>query len=305
MFRCVVAFSLLLGSSAVAQERLHIVTTTTDLRSLAEAVGGDRVEVTSLVPAGTDAEEYQPKPQDVTLLKDARMVVRVGLDFDIWFDRLLARAMFTQSVPALQRGQSGHVDASYAIAVLDVRGVSVGPSDGHAHGSGNPHFWLDPKNAEIITGNIVERLAYLDSANSVFYEANRNAFLDRLAAKIKDWEARLAPLQGRPMIAYHNDWAYFARRFRLNIVDFIEPKPGVPPSAARLASLINTMRARNINIIVRQPNQPEQDVAFLAQKTGAQVVLLAGSVGTLPGADSYISLFDTNVAALVAAHEQQ
>ena len=179
-----------------------------------------------------------------------------------------------------------------------MRGVSVGPGDGHAHGSGNPHYWLDPKNAEIITANVLAGLARVDPANTPTYEANRLAFLARLEGKLKQWEAKLAPLHGVPLVAYHNSFAYFARRFRLDFVGFVEPRPGVPPPPSHIATLIGTMRARGVKIIVRQPHEPEKNTAFLAQRTGAAVVLLAASVGALPGADDYISLFDANVAAL-------
>jgi ABC-type Zn uptake system ZnuABC Zn-binding protein ZnuA len=290
-----------LASPSLAEERLRIVTTTTDLRSLVEAVGGERVEVTNLVPASVDAEEYQAKPQDVVRLKDARVVVRIGLDFDLWFDRLLNRAALTQpTVAALRRGGTGHVDASLAIAVLDQRGASIGPGDGHAHASGNPHYWLDPKNADIVTGHILETLAQIDPTSGHYYEANRLAFLERLEAKLRDWDTQLAPLRGKPMIAYHNTWAYLARRFRLEFVGFIEPKPGVPPSPAHLAAIIKTMRDRGVRLVVRQPHEPERNAAFVAEKAGAAVVLLAGSVGALPAARDYLSLFDANVAALTA-----
>ena len=188
-----------LSGPARAQERLAIVTTTGDLRTLAEAVGGDRVAVTSLVPAGFDAEEYQPRPQDLARVKRAQAVVRIGLDFDLWFDRLLA-----QAGSSVRRGAAGYIDASFGIAALDVRGTSVG--DGHAHGSGNPHYWLDPKNAEIITANVLEALARLDPANTAIYEANRLAFLARLERKLKDWEGKLAAFNGVPLVAYHNSW---------------------------------------------------------------------------------------------------
>jgi ABC-type Zn uptake system ZnuABC Zn-binding protein ZnuA len=303
--RCALAFIvtvLAFASSAVAQDKLRIVTTTTDLKSLAEAVGGDRVEVVSLVPPNLDPEEYQAKPQDVARLKDARVVVRVGLDFDLWLDRLLTQATLAHaSIRSLRRGGPGHVDASQAIAVLDQRGIAVGPSDGHAHASGNPHYWLDPKNAEIITGNILETLARIDPANGPQYEANRLAFLARLDAALADWSAALAALQGVPMVAYHNSWAYLARRFRLNVIGSIEQKPGVPPSPARLAELIRVMGERKVPIIVRQPHEPERAASFLAERTGAVVVVLAGSVGALPAAQDYLSLFASNVAALSAA----
>jgi len=280
---------------AWAQERLAVVTTTGDLRSLTEAVGGARVEVRALTPSGFDPEEYQPRPQDLVRARKAQAAVRGGLDFDLWVDRLLA-----QAGGSVRRGAPGYVDASLGIATLDVRGLSIG-GDGHAHGSGNPHYWLDPRNAEIITGNIQAALASIDPANAEAYAANRLAFLSRLEGKLKDWDERLAALRGVPLVAYHNSWPYFARRFRLEFIGTVEPKPGVPPSPAHLASLIGTMNARGARIIVRQPHEPERDAAFVAQRTGGVVVVLAASVGALPGADDYVSLFDVNIAALRAA----
>src|SRR5436853_7826759 len=180
----------------LAQERIAVVTTTTDLRSLTEAVGGEHVAVVSLVPPNMDAEEYQAKPQDVLRLRTARMIVRVGLDYDLWAERLLLQA----GNSAIRRGGPGYVDASFAISVLELRGMSVGPGDGHAHGSGNPHYWLDPKNAEIITGTILEALARIDAAHATSYEANRTTFLARLQAKLIEWEARLAPIRALPIV---------------------------------------------------------------------------------------------------------
>lgn len=293
----VLAAWLALLSPAFAQQRLQVVTTTTDLRSLTEAVGGDLIVAVNLVPASMDAEDYQPKPKDVLRLKNAQMLVRVGLDHDLWVDRLLVQAGKRE----LGRGGPGYVDASFAIAVLELRGMSVGPGDGHAHGSGNPHYWLDPKNAEIITGTILEALARIDPANAARYEANRLAFLSRLQAKLAEWEERLAPLKATPIVAYHNSWPYFARRFRLDFVGFIETKPGVPPSPAHLAGIVKTMRERGVRIVVREPHEPERDVAFVAGKAGASIVTLAASVGALPQANDYISLFDVNVAGLIAA----
>jgi ABC-type Zn uptake system ZnuABC Zn-binding protein ZnuA len=246
-----------------------------------------------------DAEEYQPKPQDLLRLKNARLLVRVGLDYDLWLDRLLAQA----DNPNLSRGGAGYVDASFAIPVLEVRGISVGP--GHAHGHGNPHYWLDPKNAEIITSTILEALARGDPANAATYEANRLAFLARLETKLSEWETKLAPLKAMPLVAYHNSWPYFARRFRLDFVGFLETKPGVPPSPSHLAGILQTMRARAVRIVVREPYQPERDVAFVAGKAGASVVTLAASVGALPQTDDFISLFERDVEALRAAASAQ
>lgn len=303
LYQLLVALGLASGlalcqtTPARAENRIRVVTTTTDLRSLTEAVGGDFVDAISLVPANFDAEEYQPKPQDVLRLKDARLVVRVGLDYDLWFDRLLDAAAARE----LRRGGPGYVDASFGIAPLEVRGVAIGPGDGHAHGSGNPHYWLDPKNAEFITANIMEGLAHVDPANAKTYEANRQVFLIRLSAKLTEWEARLAPLRLMPLIAYHNSWPYFARRFRLDFADFIEVKPGVPSTPSHLAGIIETMREQHVRLVVREPHEPERDVAFVAARAGASVVVLAAGVGALPGTGDYLALFDTDVAALANA----
>lgn len=294
-FPCI-ALALVLAGAAAAQERLAVVTTTTDLASLVEAVGGEHVAVTSIAPPTMDAEDYQPKPRDATLLKGARMVVRVGLDYDLWFDRLLAQA----GMPEIRRGGRGYVDASFAIAVLEVKGASVGPGDGHAHGNGNPHYWLDPKNAEIITGTILEALARIDPRHASAYEDNRRRFLVRLNDRLADWERRMAVLHGVALIAYHNSWAYFARRFRLDIVGLIEPKPGVPPSPAHLAGILRLMREKGVRIVVREPHEPQRDATFIAEKSGAAVVIVAASVGAIPAARDYVALFDANVDALTA-----
>jgi ABC-type Zn uptake system ZnuABC Zn-binding protein ZnuA len=294
---CLVIGPVLGPTPAWAEDRIGVVTTTTDLRSLTEAVGGDLVEAVSLVPPNFDAEQYQPKPQDALRLKNARLVVRVGLDYDLWFDSLLNAAAARE----LRRGGAGYVDASFGIAPLEVRGVAIGPGDGHAHGSGNPHYWLDPENAGFITANIMEGLARIDPAHTKTYEANRQAFLARLSAKLTEWEAKLAPLKSMPIIAYHNSWPYFARRFRLDFAEFLEIKPGVPSTPSHLAAIIDTMRSRNARLVVREPHEPERDVAFVAAKTGASVVVLAASVGAMPGATDYLSLFDTDIAALLDA----
>jgi len=302
-----VALCLALASPGLAQDRvqtdrirpdrIEVVTTTTDLRSLTEAVGGERVAVVSLAPATMNAEDYQPKPQDVVRLTHARLLVRVGLDYDLWVDRLLAQA----GRPEIGRGGPFYVDTSRDIAALELRGMSVGPGDGHAHGSGNPHYWLDPQNADLITGSILEALERIDPEHAAGYEARRAAFLLRLQAKLAEWENALAPLKALPMVAYHDSWPYFARRFRLDLLGFIEIKPGVPPSPSHLAGLIQAMRAGGARIVVREPHEPDRDVAFVADKAGATVVTLAASVGALPQAGDYFALFDADVAALKAA----
>ena len=187
------------------------------------------------------------------------------------------------------------MDASYAIALLEVLGASIGDAGGHAHGSGNPHYWLDLANAEIITGNILEALLRLDPGNASFYEKRRLDYLALLRTKIELWTMQLAPFAGKAIVAYHNDWAYFARRFRLNIASFVETRPGVPPSPAHLATLATLIREKEIRVFVRQVQQPAADRVprCTRQRSGCA----AGNVAVC-GTEDYISLFEVNISNL-------
>jgi ABC-type Zn uptake system ZnuABC Zn-binding protein ZnuA len=278
-----------------AGEPLRIVATTAELESLAVAVGGDLISVTHLVPAGQDGENFQPRPQDLARVREAQAVLRVGVDYDLWLERLLAQS----GNPRVQRGGAGYIDASADVALLDVRAGGVGPDDGHAHGRGNPHYWLDPANAAMITATILEALARLDPPNAKRYEANRLAFLERLDARMPGWKRALE--NAPALIAYHDTWPYFARRFRLRFVGIIELRPGVPTSPSHLAKLARDGAEARVGAIVREPHEPARDAQFLAERTGARVAVLASGVGAVPEARDYISLIDYNVRALSPA----
>ncbi|MBI4274719.1 MAG: zinc ABC transporter substrate-binding protein [Rhizobiales bacterium] len=301
-----VAVLLAFVSTGAAQNRLRVVTTTSDLRSLAKAVGGELITVSSLVPPGDKPEAYLPRLQDIGILKGTRVVLRAGSGIDPWFDKLLARAAKKNGPTGIERGEAGHIDGSLAIAAQDALAVSAGfAPPPRVRGGPFPHYWLDPKTADEITAKIAATFSALDPQGKRNYEANREAFLVRLNSKIREWEARLAPLRGVPMVAYHDDWTYFAGRFKLQFVDFIATRDSAPPRRSRIAELVKMMRERGIRLIVSEPNQPERHARRVAQQADAKLILLAGSVGVLPGAADYISLFDTNVNALVAAIEKR
>ena len=251
------------------------------------------MQASHLIAPGRDAESFQPKPQDVARVRDAQVVVRAGVDYDLWLDRLLAQS----GNAAIARGAPGYVDASKYVALLDVRAGGI-TDEGHPHGRGNPHYWLDPANAEMITAAIAEGYAHADPANAKRYEANRAAYLARLDARIREWQEALRPFQGVALIAYHDTWPYFARRFRLHFVATIEPRPGVPPSAAHLAALAKLGAGSRVAAIVREPYEPARDVEFLAAKSGARVAILASGVGEVPEAADYLALIDYDVKAL-------
>jgi ABC-type Zn uptake system ZnuABC Zn-binding protein ZnuA len=300
--------ALLGPATAQQQERLRVVTTTGDLRVLAKAVGAERVIVTSLVPAGERPERYQPRLQETSTLKGARVVVRAGPAIDGWFDKLLSLATKKNGPTGIERGQKGHIDASAAVAASDPMLVSAGFAARNRRsqrGAATLHYWLDPKTADAITAAMVKTFSEVDPDNKKYYEQNRTAFLSRLNQKLGEWTARLEPLKGEPLLAFHDDWDYFARRFNLNIVDFITERDGAPPKLGRIGELTKLIKDKNIKIILAEANQPERHSNMLAQRTGAKVVQLAGSVGMLPNTDDYISLFDANVNALVTAHKQK
>jgi ABC-type Zn uptake system ZnuABC Zn-binding protein ZnuA len=290
------------ASAGLAQDRLRVVTSSADLRSLVKAVGAERVIVSSLVPRGERVENYQPRLQDVAVLKGARAVVRAGAGIDPWFDKLLARAAQKNGRTGIERGEEGHIDASLAIA-NDPLGVAAGFAQSRrgSRGSANLHYWLDPKTAYSITAEILKTFSALDPTNRVYYENNRRTFLARLDDKLAEWTARLAPLRGEPIIAFWDDWGYFADRFGLNIVDFIVLRDRAHPKRWHMRDVTNLMKEKKIKLIISEAGQPERHVNRIAGQTGAKVVELAGSVGMLPNTDDYIALFDANVNALVAA----
>jgi ABC-type Zn uptake system ZnuABC Zn-binding protein ZnuA len=289
-----------LVSAPVSAQSFRFVATTSDLASLAQSVAGDLAQVETIVPPAADPEAFEPRPSDLARLKGASLVIRVGLGYDDWLNKLLTM----HGDAAVNRGGAGYVDASVGIPLLEVKGSqldSAAARDGHAHGLANPHYWLDPANAKTITGAIAEAGIRVAPELAEKLIANRDDFLSRLDASLARWEQLLAPHRAARLIAYHNTWPYFARRFRLDVVDVIEIKEGVAPSPARLAKLAAIMREQKIRLIVHEPFEPEEASQLLARRTGAAVVKLAPSVRSLPAANSYLALFDYNVATLAQA----
>jgi ABC-type Zn uptake system ZnuABC Zn-binding protein ZnuA len=274
-----------------------VLATTPDLKSITEAVSGGTVRVESLVPPGANPEAFEPRPSHLALVRDAALVVRVGLGYDEWLDRLLRQGQNAR----LQRGGPGYLDLSTDIALVEVQGRSVEARSGHAHGSANPHYWLDPLNAEIMSAHIAEALTRVVPDKRDTIVAAQARFAADVKTGVQRWTSALEPYRGAAVITYHNSWPYFARRFRLNIVDAIEPKEGVPPNVTWLATLAARMRDKKVRAILHEPFEPIEASRFLAERTGARVVLLAPSVGSKAEAKDFFSLFDHNVDLLTKA----
>lgn len=279
--------------------QLKVVTSTTDLASIAAAVGGDLVTVRHISEGYQDPHFAEAKPSFVLQLRDADVFAFVGLDLEIGWMPLLVQGARN---PDIQAGGKGYVDASQAIDVLDRATSRVDRSQGDVHPAGNPHYWLDPENGRRIARLFRAKFAELDPAHAADYAKNAAAFEARLNAAEKSWADELAVLKGKPIVAYHTSWKYFAEYTGLNIVGFMEPKPGVPPSPSHLAGLILQMKRTGAKAIIMEPFYNRKDADFVAQKTGATVVILPPSVDGLPGKnlDDYVKLMTFDVELLAS-----
>ena len=271
---------------------LPIAATTTDLADLVAAVGGDHVRVECLTDPRHDPHARDLLPRQLGRLKDAALVVRVGLDHEPWLPRAVAAGG--------ARGRD--LDLSRAVTVLDPDTPRLrADARPHLHAYGNPHYWLDPENARPLTARIAEALAELRPDAAPAFRTNRARFLARLDAGLARWRAALAPFAGARLVAVHDTWPYFARRFGLVIAAAVEEQPGVPASPAHLARLVERMRTAGVRTIVAEPGAAPALLRRLADATGARIVTLVPSVGAEPEAGDYIALFELNVRRLAAA----
>lgn len=291
-----IAIILLLISAQSFAGTIKVVTTLTDLKSIAELIGGDKVSVTSIATGYQNPHFVDPKPSYIMNLSSANLFVTVGLDLETgWSPQLLT----SSRNPKIQKGAAGYVDASENIPLLQVPS-SANRGEGDIHIYGNPHYWLDPLNGKIIARNIANGLERVDPANKSYYEANLKSFNDKIDAKMKEWAAKMAPFKGSPIIAYHNEWVYFETRFGLHIVDFMEPKPGIPPTPSQLVKVIDEVKSNKIKVIISSPYFTTSSSDVVAKQTGVKVLTLATSVSAFDSIKNYFDLFDYDIAQLTA-----
>jgi ABC-type Zn uptake system ZnuABC Zn-binding protein ZnuA len=291
----VITLVLLVTVPAWGGDPLRVVTTSTDLKSLVEVVGGDGVRVVSLAPPIHEPHVVEVKPQQLAELRSAALLVRIGLDHEPW----LARVLTTVNDPRFAPGGPADLDVSKTVALLQTETARVRPERGvHQHGFGNPHYWLDPENARSITASVLEALGRIAPADRRVFESNRSRFVAELEARLRRWKESMAPYRGTRVVVVHESWPYFAERFGLQILGAIEPTPGVPPSPSYLASLVQRMKDARVGLVIAEPASDSAMVKQVAARSGARAVVLIPSVGGDPGARDYLSLFDTNIARL-------
>ena len=295
--KAIVIIAFLLGIFSVANAgKIKVVTTTTDLRSIAELIGGNKISATSIATGYQNPHFVDPKPSYIISLSNADLFVTVGLDLETgWSPQLLSSSRNTK----IQKGSAGYVDASAGIGLLQVPS-SANRAEGDIHIYGNPHYWLDPMNGKVIARNIANGLERVDPSNKSTYEANLGAFYKRIDEKMKEWQSKMASFRGSKIIAYHNEWVYFETRFGLDVVDFMEPKPGIPPSPSQLVKVIKEVKANNIKVIISSPYFTTSSSDVVAKQTGVKVLTLATSVGAFDSIKDYFDLFDYDISHLTA-----
>jgi ABC-type Zn uptake system ZnuABC Zn-binding protein ZnuA len=289
---------LLLAAPAIARAQLRVVTTTEDLASLAREVGGDKIAVESLSSGTQDPHFVEPKPSLLLKLNRAALLVAVGRELELaWLPPLLTQARNAK----IQPGTPGYLDASTGVRILEIPTGQITRAMGDVHPAGNPHYWLDPRNGLVIARAIEARLGELVPAERAYFAQRVAAFAQRLADAEKRWDAKLAPYKGAKIVTYHRSWANFVERFGLNVVGYIEPKPGIPPPPRHIVDLIADMRQQQIKVILVEPYFDLRTPESIARETGAAVLVMPPSVGGVTAAGDYIALFDYDVNLLVSA----
>ena len=282
--------------ASTANAQIKVVATTPDLASLAREIGGNAVSVMALAKPTEDPHFVDAKPSHIVTLNRADVLIDGGAELELgWLPPLLE----SSRNPKIAAGAPGRVVASTGIRMLEIPS-SFDRSKGDVHSLGNPHFLVDPLDAKIVAKNIADHFSRVDPKSASIYAANLARFNSAVDAKTAQWTSALAPYKGAKIVTYHKDFLYFATRFGLTIVDELEPKPGIAPSPAHLASVIGTMKSQGVKVVLVQPYQNRRTAETVARQTGATVLDMPEQPGAKSNTPTYITMMDNLVNTLVA-----
>lgn len=271
-----------------ATAKIKVAASLTDLASITSYIGGDQVEVFAVAKANSNPHFVEVLPSYMIRVSRVAIYLKVGLGLDPWADPIIEGA---------RNNAITVVDCSQGIDVLEKPTGKVDASQGDVHQHGNPHYWLDPANGIIIADHIKAALSKADPDHAAMFEANANKFKEESAMKIKAWKAKMSGLQGTPIVTYHSSWVYLAKAYKLRIIGYVEPLPGIPPTARHLQALQEKIRAEKARILIQEPYYGDSDAKFLGRNTGILLYRFTPScVGT--GKDEYFRHFDAMVNAL-------
>ena len=299
---CLALLGGLLIAPAPASAALKVITTTSDLASLAGEVGGDRISVESLARGYQDPHFVEAKPSFVIKLHRADLLIAIGRELELgWLPPLVTQARNAK----IQPGGAGYLDASLTARILDIPTGPITRAMGDVHPLGNPHYWLEPGNGRLIAQAVRNKLSELVPADTAYFAQRYDDFDRRLAAAEKRWDATMALYKGTKVVTYHRSWPNFMARFGLEVVGYVEPKPGIPPSPSHTLDLVGEMKRSGIKLIVVEPYFSLRTPQAIAnQVPGAKVLVLAPSVGGVKDVPDYIQLFEYNVNLLAGALKQ-
>jgi zinc/manganese transport system substrate-binding protein len=294
----VIATVIALASIAHARAGISVITSTEDLAALVKEIGGDKVSVEALAKGYQDPHFVEAKPSFVLKLHSADLLVVVGRELEIgWLPPLITQSRNSK----IQPGGAGYLDASLTARILDIPTGQVTRAMGDVHPQGNPHFWLEPGNGRQVAKAIQDKLTSLSQGDSAYFAQRYADFDRRLAEGEKRWQAAMAPYKGLKIVTYHRSWPNFADVFGLDVVGYVEPKPGIPPSPAHQLELTQAMKQQGIKIILVEPYFDLQTPNKIARDTGAKVVVMPPSVGGVKEVQNYLQLFDYDVNLLISA----
>ena len=298
---CLPAIVSILATALSAQAKLNVVATLPDFGAIAEAIGGDKVKVTSIARGTEDPHFVDARPSFIRVLNQADVLLEGGAELEIgWLPPLVNSARNAK----ILSDAPGHVILSRGIRLLDVPTGPVDRSMGDVHPLGNPHYASDPANGKIMAATIAAAFSLLDNANAAFYEANLKKFNDRLDAKLAEWTKAMEPFRGTKVLTYHKSFDYLLERFGLVLAGTIEPKPGIEPSPTHINALIPRAKAEGVKLVLIEPNRPRKTPTFVAESIGARLVILPQSVGGAEKVTDYFNLFDYDVARIAEALKQ-
>ena len=284
--------------TASEAKKLNVVTSTTDMAALAQEVGGDKITVEALAKGYQDPHFVEAKPSFLLKLRNADLLILVGLQLEIgWLPPLITQCGNAR----IQVGAPGYLDASQFAEILDIPTGQVTRAMGDVHPLGNPHYWLDPNNGRRVARGIAQKLGEMDPADSQYFQQRFQDFDQRLTAAEKNWDAQMAPYKGRKVVTYHTSWSNFAKHFGLQVVGYIEPRPGIPPTPAHTIEIIQLMRRDNVKVVVVEPYFDLKTPNSIGSATGAKVIVLLPSVGGEKEATDYFKLFDYDINLLIQA----
>jgi len=294
----VLALFVLLASQAFAQSKLTVVTTTEDLASIGREVGGDRVTIESIARGYQDPHFVEAKPSFILKLQRADLLVAVGRELEIgWLPPLIQQSRNGK----IQPGAAGYLDASLGATILEIPTGQITRAMGDVHPLGNPHYWLDPENGKRIAKQIADKLSELRPNDRAYFQQQLESFTSRLDAAEKRWLAAVAPYKGTKVVTYHRSFPNFSERFGLDIIGYVEPRPGIPPTPQHTLDLMNEMKRQNVKLMLIEPYFDLKTPNAIGRDTGAQVLVMPPSVGGNKEVTDYFKLFDYDINLLVEA----